>query len=130
MPLIQNDAVALGVLFVILGAVFTTSSSAHPFWKRFYGVVPSILVCYFVPGLLGTFGVLDADGSQLYPMASRYLLPASLVLFTLAMDVPAILRLGPKAVAVFFAGTVGVIVGGPLAILAVSAIDPSLVGGA
>lgn len=130
MPLIQDDAVALGVLFVILGAVFTTSGSAHPFWKRFYGVVPSILVCYFVPGLLGTFGVLDAEGSQLYPMASQYLLPASLVLFTLAMDVPAILRLGPKALAVFFAGTVGVILGGPLAILTVSAINPAMVGGA
>ena len=130
MPLIQNDAVALGILFVILGFVFTTSASASPFWKRFYGVVPSILVCYFVPGVLGSVGILDAKDSQLYAVVSRYLLPASLVLFTLAMDVPAILRLGPKMLIMFFAGTLGVILGGPLAILIVSTIDPSIVGGA
>ncbi|MDZ7636670.1 MAG: DUF819 family protein [Bryobacterales bacterium] len=130
MPLIQNDAVALGILFVVLGLVFTTSASPHPFWKRFYGVVPSILVCYFVPGILGTMGILDAENSQLYAVASRYLLPASLVLFTLAMDVPAILRLGPKMLVMFFAGTLGVLLGGPAAILIVSIFDPSIVGGA
>lgn len=130
MPLIQNDAVALGILFIVLGLVFTTSSSPNPFWKRFYGVVPSILVCYFVPGLLGSVGILDAKDSQLYSVASRFLLPTSLVLFTLAMDVPAILRLGPKMLVMFFAGTLGVILGGPLAILIVSMIDPSIVGGA
>jgi uncharacterized membrane protein len=130
MPLIQNDAVALGVLFLILGAVFTTSSSKHPFWVRFYGVVPSILVCYFLPGVLGTLGILDAKDSQLYAVASRYLLPASLVLFTLAMDVPAILRLGPKMIVMFFAGTIGVMLGGPAAIMIASLIDPSIVGGA
>lgn len=129
MPLIQNDAIALGILFLILGLVFTTSASAHPFWKRFYAVAPPLLVCYFVPGLLGSAGILDAKGSELYGMASRYLLPASLVLFTLAMDVPAILRLGPKMLAMFLAGTFGVIIGGPIALLAVSAIDPSITGG-
>ncbi|MCC6263793.1 MAG: DUF819 family protein [Bryobacterales bacterium] len=130
MPLIQNDAVALGILFIILGLVFTTSASPRPFWKRFYGVVPSILVCYFLPGLLGTVGILDAKDSQLYSVSSRFLLPTSLVLFTLAMDVPAILRLGPKMLIMFFAGTLGVILGGPLAILLVSWINPAIVGGA
>lgn len=129
MPLIQNDTVALGVLLLILGFVFTTSSSGRLFWKRFYAVVPPLLVCYFVPGLLSSAGVLDPGSSQLYSVASRYLLPASIVLFTLAMDVPAILRLGPKMLAMFLTGTLGVILGGPLALFLVSAIDPSITAG-
>jgi hypothetical protein len=33
--LVTNDAVILGMLAVILGLVFYTESSDHPFWKRF-----------------------------------------------------------------------------------------------
>jgi uncharacterized membrane protein len=91
--------------------------------------VPSLLLCYFIPGILGTLGLYDAEQSKLYPVVSRYLLPASLVLFTLSMDVPAILRLGPKALILFLAGTISVVAGGPLSILLVSTFNPQLVGG-
>lgn len=127
-PLITNDAVVLGLLVCILALVFWTSSLDVPFWKRFYTFVPSLLVCYFVPSLLGTFGVVSGDESKLYFVASQYLLPASLVLLTLSLDFKGLARLGPKAVVMFLTGTVGVVVGGPLALLVVSRFDPSLVG--
>jgi uncharacterized membrane protein len=57
------------------------------------------------------------------------LLPASLVLLTISIDMKAIARLGPKAVIMFLGGTVGVILGGPIAILIVSLFNPELVGG-
>lgn len=57
--------------------------------------------------------------SQLYDVASRYLLPASLLLLCLGIDLKGILRLGPKAVTMFLAGTVGVVLGGPMALLIV-----------
>lgn len=129
-PLITNDAVNLGILMTILAFVFVTSHSERPGWKRFYSVVPSLLVCYFLPSVLTTLGVYDPDQSQLYFVASRYLLPASLVLLTLSIDLPAIVRLGPKAGVMFLAGTFGIVVGGPLAILLVSAVQPDVVGGA
>jgi len=44
-------------------------------------------------------------------------LPASLLLLILSLDVPGILRLGWKAIAMLLAGTLGVVVGGPLALL-------------
>lgn len=128
-PLITNDAVNLGILMGILAFVFVTSHSQRQFWQRFYSVVPSLLVCYFLPSVLTTLGVYDPDQSQLYFVASRYLLPASLVLLTLSIDLPAIMRLGPKAGVMFLAGTFGVIVGGPLAILVVSLVNPDVVGG-
>ena len=128
-PIIRNDTVLLGVLLLILAFVFYTSSSNHPAWKKFYKYVPMLLLCYFIPSLLTTFGLVDPDKSNLYYVASRYLLPACLVLLTLSIDLKEIFKLGPKALIMFITGTVGVILGGPLAILVVSTFSPETVGG-
>ena len=128
--LITNDAVVLGVLLLMLGFIFKTSSSDHPGWKKFYGVLPMLLLCYFLPSLLNTFNIVDGEHSQLYFVASRFLLPTSLVLLTLSVDLKEILKLGPKALIMFGTGTVSVVLGGPLAILIVSFFAPEIVGGA
>lgn len=127
--LITNDAVVFGLLMALLAFVFKTSSSNHPWLKKFYGIVPMLLLCYFLPSLLNTFNIVDGEHSQLYFVASRYLLPACLILLTLSVDLKEIARLGYKPVLMFLTGTVGVIFGGPLAILLVSAFNPDLVGG-
>ncbi len=129
-PLITNDAVVLGMLLAMLAFVFTTSQSGSRLWQRFYSIVPTILVCYFLPSLFSTAGIISGESSNLYFVASRYLLPASLVLLTLSVDMRGIARLGPKALIMFFSGTVGIVLGGPLAVLLVSSFDPSIVGGA
>lgn len=126
-PLISNDAVVFGILMLILGFVFTTSESKLPFWKKFYGVVPALLMCYFLPSLLGTFGIIDPAESRLYFVASRYLLPACLVLLTISVDLKEIVKLGPKALVMFFTATVGIILGGPVAILIFSVLAPDVV---
>ncbi|GAB4107715.1 DUF819 family protein [Echinicola sediminis] len=128
-PLITNDAVVLGLLMGILALVFATSGSHKTFWKKFYGVVPSVLLCYFLPSILNTLGIISGETSNLYQVASRYLLPASLVLLTLSIDFKGIIRLGPKALIMFLSGTVGIILGGPIALLIVSAVDNSVLGG-
>ena len=127
--MITNDAFLFGILALILGGVFYTSTSDNRFWKKFYGLVPVLLVCYFLPSLLNSFGLVDLEQSNLYFVASRYLLPASLVLLTLSIDFRRILALGPKALIMFVTGTVGVVIGGPIAILIFSAFDPASVGG-
>lgn len=129
-PLITNDAVVLGILLAILAFVFSTGRSEHPFWKKFYKYVPSLLLCYFLPSLLSTFGVISGEKSKLYFVASQYLLPASLVLLTVSIDLKAILRLGPKALLLFLTATVGVVIGGPLSLFLVSLFDPSLLADA
>lgn len=127
--LITNDAVVLGLLAATLGVVFATLGSDRPGLRTFYRFVPPLLVCYFVPALYNTFGIVDGERSQVYFVASRYLLPATLVLLTLPTDIPAILRLGPKALILFFAGTTSVVLGGPLAILIVRLFSPETVSG-
>ena len=129
-PLITNDAVIFGILIVLLALVFSTERSERPFFRGFYKFVPGLLLCYFLPGVLGTFGVIDAEGSKLYFVASRYLLPASLVLLTLSLDLKAILRLGPKVLVMFATGTLGVMIGGPIALFLCSLFAPDLLGGA
>ncbi|WP_339742590.1 DUF819 family protein [uncultured Maricaulis sp.] len=127
-PLISNDAVVLGLLTVILGAVFWTSTAGGPFFRRFYQIFPPLLLCYFLPSLLNTFNIVDPDQSRLYFVASRYLLPAALVLLAMSADLPATLRLGPKALTMFLTGTIGVIIGGPIALLIASSFMPDLIG--
>ncbi len=126
--LITNDAVIMGILAAMLAAIFYTHNSANPGWKKFYGIVPSLLLCYFLPSLLNTFGVIDGDNSKLYFVASRYLLPASLVLLILSVDLKKVFGLGPKALIMFFTGTLGIVIGGPIALKVMLTIDPSMAG--
>ena len=128
--LITNDAIVMGLLMVILAIIFKTAHSKSRFWKRFYTFLPMVLMCYFVPSIFNSLNIISGDDSNLYFMASRYLLPASLILLTLSTDLKGIINLGPKAVIMFLTGTVGIIIGGPLAILIVSWFDPGIVGGA
>lgn len=129
-PLVTNDAVVLAMLATILGFVFYTEKSEHPFWKKFYTYIPGLLLCYFLPSLLNTFGIASAEESNLYFVSSRYLLPACLVLLTLSIDLPAIVRLGYKAVALFLTGTIGILIGGPIALFVMGYISPDTIGGA
>ena len=177
-PFFDSDAVTFGLLKAILGAIFYATS--RPELKKFFSLIPALLLCYFVPALLTTLGLIspswfDLEGakpvlenagvelhepmaihhlreavlnsypdmkaaekdlgpfihsSQLYYVASRFLLPACLILLTLSIDLREVLRLGPKALGMFLAGTFGVIIGGPIAIWLTSFVAPDVVGGA
>jgi uncharacterized membrane protein len=127
-PLISNDAVVLGILITILAVIFVTEK--NPRFRLFYKYVPSLLLCYFVPSVFNSLGIISGDASNLYSVASRYLLPASLVLLTISIDFKGIMKLGPKAIIMFLAGTLGIVLGGPAAILITSIISPETVGGA
>ena len=124
--LITNEAVVFGLLMAILGAIFWAAS--EPRFKKFFSIVPALLLCYFLPSLLTNTGLVPKD-TNIYFIASRYLLPASLVLLTISIDLKAVIGLGPKALIMFFTATFSVIIGGPLALLIVSWISPETVGG-
>ena len=142
-PFFTDDTIVFGLLMLLLGFVFYTSSIKEGFWKKFYIIFPSLLMCYLLPSIfsslniispewkeLGENGELVTKKSNIYYVASRFLLPAALVLMTLSIDLKAMFKLGPKALLMFFTGTVGIILGGPIAILIVSIFSPETVGGA
>ena len=124
---LENDAVVLGLLAVSLAGIFYAAQ--QPSLKRFFTFVPTLLLCYFVPAAFNSFGLVDGEASSLYFVASRYLLPASLVLLCLSIDLKGIYNLGPKAIIMFFAATFGIIIGGPLALYLVGQFYPEVFGG-
>jgi uncharacterized membrane protein len=129
-PIFTSDTIVFGILMLSLGFVFYTSSKESGFWQKFYKVVPALLMAYLIPAIFNSFGVISDSHSNLYYVASRYLLPAALILMTLSIDLKAIFNLGPKALIMFFTGTVGIIIGGPIAIIIISIFSPETVGGA
>lgn len=128
-PLVTNDAVVLGILAAILGSVFWTASRPTGFWKSFYTYVPALLLCYLVPAILNTLGVIDGNLSKLYPVARDYLLPSALVLLCIAIDFGAIVRLGPKAIVMFLTGTAGIMLGALVSFEIMRVIHPETVAG-
>lgn len=128
-PVFTNDAIVFGILMSILGFVFLTSTSKKPLWVKFYKYVPALLLCYFIPSIFNSLGIISGNSSNLYFVASRYLLPTSLALLTISIDLKEIRKLGSKALILFFTGTLGIIIGGPIAILIVLSINPALIAG-
>ena len=128
-PVFTNDAIVFGILMSILGFVFLTSTSKKPLWVKFYKYVPALLLCYFIPSIFNSLGIISGNSSNLYFVASRYLLPTSLALLTISIDLKEIRKLGSKALILFFTGTLGIIIGGPIAILIVLSINPALISG-
>ena len=125
---ITQDAPIFGLLLACLALVFHTARL--PQFANFYRIVPALLMAYFLPAILNSTGIIEAgEGSNLYYVASRYLLPASLLMFCLSIDIKGILNLGPKALIMFFAATLGIVVGGPVALWLVSQIRPDVLGG-
>ena len=167
-PIFTNDAIVFGFLALLLALIFYTSKLAG--WQKFYSIVPTLVLCYFLPAflywplgliapewfdnslltLLAEKGLTLPDGlsfnqikewlaengiekseyskfighSELYFVASRYLLPASLLLLCISIDFKGIMRLGNKALIMFFTATIGIIIGGPIALLVISYIAP------
>ena len=124
---IENDAIVLGLLAMTLAGIFYASGISR--LKKFFTFVPSLLLCYFIPAAFNSLGIVDGETSSLYFVASRYLLPASLVLLCLSIDLKGIYNLGPKAIIMFFAATASIIIGGPLALFVVGQFYPEVFGG-
>lgn len=169
-PIFANDTIIFGVLCVTLALIFYTSSL--PRFSKFYNIVPALLLCYFIPSVLSSIGLIadkwidvsatinhlkslygnldgvtnletlkdyvltnniDASqyskfigGSKLYYVSSRFLLPASLVLLTMSIDLKGVFKLGSKALIMFLTATVGVMIGGPLAIVFFNYVAPDI----
>lgn len=128
--LITNDGVITGLLLAILGLVFYTQSSNHPALQKFYKFVPALLLCYFLPSLLNTFNIVDGNSTAVTDITMDYLLPACMVLLTLSLDLKAVFGLGSKALVLFLTGTLGIVIGGPIALLLVATVFPEMLGGA
>jgi uncharacterized membrane protein len=139
-PFFTDDTIVFGLLMLALGFVFYTESRPSGFWHKFYKIIPGLFMAYMVPALLTTVGLIAPEwtstndageltehSSNLYFVSSRFLLPAALVLMTLSIDLKAVFNLGWKALIMFFTGTIGIVIGGPIALFIISLFKPDLI---
>jgi uncharacterized membrane protein len=107
----------LVVLLGLLAALFAANRTAVG--TKLFRYIPLLVFAYFLPTALSNTGIIPMESDfALYRFVNDWLLPASLVLMILAVDIPAIRKLGRNAGLMFLIGTATVIIGGPLAVLA------------
>jgi len=106
----QLFALLAGVLALVFW--LSTFSSLSKLFK----ILPPVIWAYFVPMALTTAGVTPSS-SPVYSWMSGYLLPFSLFLLMITVDLPSILKLGRKAIIMMLVGTAGIVIGGPIAYL-------------
>ena len=110
--LITEPTALFAFLAAILGLIFYLSTL--PSLEKFFGYLPPVIWAYFIPMFATTLGITP-ESSVTYTWMSRYLLPLSLFLLMITVDLKAILRLGKMALLMMLAGTVGIVIGGPVA---------------
>lgn len=100
-------------LVAVLGVILWLSGL--PRLQSLFRVTPVIIYAYFIPTLSTSVGITPI-ASPTYDWMARYLLPFSLMLLMMTVDVRAILRLGKMALVMMLVGAAGIVVGGPIAL--------------
>lgn len=109
--MIQDPA---GLLFILAG------NAALWFWLekrtkwRVFHFFPPLIFIYLIPGILSNTGVIPSKAPT-YVWMRHNLLPAFLVLLLLDVDIKAVVQVMGRGLLVMLAGTLGVVVGGPIA---------------
>jgi len=109
-----SDPTAIFIfLGCLLGAIFWLSG--RPRLQPLFRVTPAVIYAYFLPALSTSLGITP-QSSPAYDWMVRYLLPVSLLLLMVTVDLRAVLKLGRKAILMMLAGSLGIIIGGPVAL--------------
>lgn len=102
---------------------FLASMVAVIFWlsgvrrfEKFFEFVPPVIFVYFIPMLATTAGITPSS-SPVYDWTTRYFLPLALFLLMISIDLKSVAKLGPVALFMVSAGTIGIILGGPISLL-------------
>lgn len=98
------------IVFLLLVEAAVLYAAGHPRFKKYFQFLPSVFWIYFLPMLASTVGLID-EKSPIYQKIITHFLPASLVLLLIPIDIKAIMRLGPTAIMMFFAGSFGIMMG-------------------
>ena len=109
------DPMAIFAFLAMLVALIFWASGLEKL-KKTFEVIPPVIYVYFLPMFATTFGITPS-ASPTYDWMTRYLLPFALLLLMVSIDVKSIIRLGPVALFMVFAGTVGIVIGGPISLM-------------
>lgn len=113
--LISSPIGVLAVLCAVAAFFFLLAQITE---AKLFNYVPPLLFIYATPVFLNNLDVIPSK-SAVYTGLSQYALPAFIVLMLIKVNVPAVVKVMGKGVLVMLMGTLGVMVGGVVAYLAV-----------
>jgi len=108
MPLLHDPMAVFAFCAAVCAVVFWIHRQSWS--QRFFRIVPSIVFVYDLPTLATTLG-FTPSASPAYDWMRDYLLPFSLFILMITTDVPAISKIGAKAIVMMLFGTLGVVTG-------------------
>jgi uncharacterized membrane protein len=111
---LSDPAAVFAYLAGVIALVFWLSGL--PSLRKIFAITPPVIYAYFIPTLSTAAGITPLS-SPAYAWMTRYLLPVALILLMISVDLRAIMRLGRMALIMMLAGTAGIIIGGPVALL-------------
>ena len=111
--LINDPMGVFAFLAGVVALVFWVSEL--PRCRKLFEVVPPVIYVYFLPMLATTAGITPS-ASPLYDWTVPYLLLFALLMLMVSVDLGSVVRLGPVALFMVAAGTLGIIVGGPVSL--------------
>lgn len=106
--MVKNPFIIMGILLGIESVVLWVSTQER--FKKYFQFLPGVFWIYFLPILGSTLGIIDPE-SPVYDLITTHLLPASLLLLLVPVDVQAISRLGRPALLMMLSGSAGMMLG-------------------
>ncbi len=114
-PTMLTNPVLIVIFLLILEALVLYASRRKSL-SRLFAVVSPIFWIYFLPLLASICGIIDSRAPVL-GYITQYILPGCLLLLLMSVDLPAVLRLGGRALAMFFIGAFGIMLGAVVSFL-------------
>ncbi|HUP52735.1 MAG TPA: DUF819 family protein [Longimicrobiales bacterium] len=112
--LIADPMAVFAFLAAVVALIFWVSGLERT--KKLFEVLPPVMFVYFLPMFATTAGITPPS-SPTYDWMTRYLLLFALLLLMISIDMKSVARLGPIALVMVVAGTVGIVIGGPISLL-------------
>jgi uncharacterized membrane protein len=113
--LINGDA---GILFILAGNASLWFFLEKATNAKIFNYVPPLLFIYLLPAIFSNTGLIPNE-SGVYDWLGSYILPVFLVMLLLDVDVKATFKVMGKGVFVMLIGTLGVVIGAPIAYMIV-----------
>ena len=110
--MITNGFTYMAVLIFMAAVLVTLDKTSTGALKKFFSVIPAVVLCYLVAMLLCTLKVWDlAETKPAYSALKNNLTYAMIFAMLLRCDIRKVLRLGPKMLIGFFSASATIILG-------------------
>lgn len=112
--LLNDPMSVLAFLAGVMALIFWAAE--QPRFEKLFKYTPPVIYVYFLPMLATTAGITPSS-SPVYSWLITYLLPFALFLLMVSVDLKSVAKLGGTALFMVLAGTAGIIIGAPIALM-------------